>query len=100
LSALLFLHVRSAFRGGRHNSYESRCARRGKITDVLLDTCGYAAIAWFNIRAMRFDVDRARPWTWLCGGSRCSDKHESNAAEENRLPGHSAASKLFAISLN
>jgi hypothetical protein len=77
------LHIRGTFPDSRYGSDEARLARRGKITQVLLDTSGHATLAWFNIRAIRFDISRTRPRTWLCDSGCCGSKNQGKAKWQN-----------------
>jgi hypothetical protein len=87
-SSALPLHVCSAFPGGHYSSDKPCLARRGKITDVLLDTCGYPTLAWYNIRAIGFDIGRTRPRTWLRRGGRSGNKEQGSAKRQNWRPCH------------
>jgi len=82
-SSALPLHVCGAFPGGHYSCDKSRLARRGKITDVLFDTCCYTTLARYNIRAKSFDIGSTRPQTWLCRGGRSSDEQQGNAKRQN-----------------
>jgi hypothetical protein len=82
-SSALALHVCRAFPGSHYGSDKSRLAGGGKITDVLFYTCGYATLAWYNIRAICLDIDGTRPRTWLGRGGRPGDKQQGGAKRQN-----------------
>jgi hypothetical protein len=87
-SSALPLHVCSAFPGGHYSPDKPCLARRGKITDVLFDTCGHPTLAWYNIRAIGFDIGRTRPRTWLRRGGRSGNKEQGSTKRQNWRPRH------------